>query len=57
MKIKIAVTLDIDPKQWALAYGEDETDLPAIRESVKCYFEHGCLEQADGLGLTTGSSN
>ena len=48
MKIKIEMTVDIDPADWELNYGIDAKDAKAIREDVReslKHITHGHLEQ------------
>ena len=42
MKIKVTVTLDVDPEAWVLNYGIERAE---VRDDVKTYFEHVCREQ------------
>lgn len=51
MKIKVSLTLDIDPQAWADMYG---VDVPAVREDVKNYAENIVLTQFGQDGLLRG---
>ena len=55
MKIKINVTVEVDPEAWALDFGLDYT-VPVerkrlVREDVQSYFDSFCQEQVDALSL------
>lgn len=37
MKVRVTLSLDIDPESWSLAYGTNPRDLAALREDVRSY--------------------
>ncbi|WIF20520.1 DNA binding protein [Rhodococcus phage Jflix2] len=43
MKVKVEVTVDIDPESWTMNYGVEGT--AAIREDVKQYCRNTIIEQ------------
>lgn len=51
MKIKIEVTLDIDPEIWTLSYGV--AGAKEIREDVRAYAVNGITEHFRDLGVLT----
>ena len=50
MKVKIEVTVDIDPEAWVSVYWV-EGGTPAIRKDVKQYCEHTLHEQLRQVGV------
>lgn len=52
MKVKIEVTLNIDPDAWATEYGIDKAD---VREDVKGWSEHVLLSMIDRNGTEAKS--
>jgi hypothetical protein len=50
MKVKITLTVDIDPAAWDLNYGTG-TSAKDIREDVKSHCEGTVLQHLDDLGL------
>lgn len=56
MKVRINITLDVDPQSWAESYGT--TDKPAdIREDVRGYFQTLCREQLIRIGCEAPTTN
>jgi len=49
MRVKIEVTLDIDPEAWTLAYGVSGAQ--EIREDVRAYALNGVVEHFREQGL------
>jgi phosphoribosylformimino-5-aminoimidazole carboxamide ribonucleotide (ProFAR) isomerase len=54
MKVKVSLTLDIDPQAWADTYGIDAS---AVREDVKNYAENIVLTQFGQDGLLKGAES
>jgi hypothetical protein len=50
MKVKVTVTLGIDPEAWATEFGLRRVD-NVIRRDVNTYFAGLCTEQLAALGL------
>jgi hypothetical protein len=44
MKVRVNMTVEIDPEVWAIEYGLDPNDKKAIREDVKNYIINGIHE-------------
>ena len=52
MKVRIALTVDIDPEMWTLNYGVESAE--AIRSDVKAYCEDTIVSGLHGLRLWNG---
>lgn len=48
MKIRIALTIEVDPQEWASVYGTD-TDARSVRQDVQEWAKHTLLGHPDGL--------
>lgn len=51
MKVRITVTVDINPWVWAFEYGLPADDKPAIREDVRTHLTEGVSEHLRALEL------
>lgn len=49
MKIKVELTVDIDPEAWTLNYGVEGAK--EIREDVRAYVEGAVVEQLRAVGV------
>lgn len=50
MKVRVTMTVDIDPEAWDLNYGTG-TDAAAVREDVRTYIENGARDQLETVGV------
>lgn len=55
IKVRIAMTVEVDAEDWAREYGLDPTDKPSIREDVKNYVAQGVVEFPVPLNLLKAS--
>jgi hypothetical protein len=53
MKVRVTITLDIDPDAWALEYG---CDVDEVREDVRAYVTNSTYANLAGLGLLTNGA-
>jgi len=38
MKVRVAITVDVDPDAWEREYGIDKTDRTTLRDDVRSYY-------------------
>ena len=50
MKVRVCVTVDIDPEAWDMNYGTG-TDPATVREDVKTYLEYTVHDQLSIVGV------
>lgn len=48
MKVRLTMTVEVDPEAWATEYG---IDLKEVRKDVQGYFSSYAQEHINGLGL------
>lgn len=48
MKVRIELTVDVDPEAWALNYGCDRSE---VREDVQSYAKAAVLDQMEAVGV------
>jgi hypothetical protein len=49
MRVRVSVTVDIDPQTWALEYG---VPLQDVRGDVKQYVQQLVMDQLESVGVT-----
>lgn len=37
IKVRVSMTIEVDPEIWELEYGDDPADKAALRETVRAY--------------------
>lgn len=52
MRVRVAVTVDVDPETWDLIYGTG-TNPAAVREDVKRYVQETIIEQLIQVGVSS----
>jgi len=53
MKIKVCITLDVDPDAWMSDFGIDRDE---VRDDVRAYFTYTCEEQLERIGCAMNSN-
>ena len=51
MKVRISLTVDIDPEAWERNYGLDARETAAMREDVRAYCIDTIREQLEIVGV------